>query len=135
MNSKLNELRVDLRPPAFPSILAANGGVIEVSNPREEMLAYAAWYIVICAHKALQEIPAQVSFEGDTDATVNLRAIADSTALAYGLSDLNEVMAFMPTLRRYCTLVRGLTWDDRFQAWLDSGGRAYDEVTREPEKI
>lgn len=135
MNSKLNELRVNLQPPAFPAILSRNGGVIEVSNPREEMLAYAAWYIVICAHKALQEVPAQVSFEGDTDQTVNLRAIADSTALAYGFTDLNEVMVFMPELRRYCTFVRGLTWDDRFQAWLDSGGRAYDTVTREPDKI
>ena len=127
-------INVHLTPPAFPRILKRNGGPIETSTSREDSLAFCAWYITLNAHKTLQEIPAQVSYEGDTDITVRLRTIADGSALAYGFTDLNEVMAFMPGCRHFAFQL-GLTWDSRFQAWLDSGGRAYDEVTREPGAI
>lgn len=134
MNRKVDSLNVSLRPPAFPRILKRNGGPIETSSTREDSLAFCAWYITLNAHKTLQTIPAQVSYEGDTDVTTNLRAIADGSALAYGFEDLNEVMAFMSGCRHYAFQL-GLTWDSRFQAWLDSGGRAYDTVTREPDRI
>lgn len=120
--------------PLFHRLLTRNGGIFPDYSDDVIERGFAAWYITICAHRALQEIPAQVSYEGDTDVTVRLRAIAEGCALAYGLTDLNPIMLMMPICRRWA-LMQKLTWDDRFQAWLDSGGKAYDEVTREPDKI
>ena len=134
MAKKFETAQVRLQPPAFPRILKKNGGPIETSTGREDMLAFAAWYFTLNAHRILHEVPAQATMEGDTDVTVNLRTVAESTALAYGFDDLNEVMAFMPGCRHFAFQL-GLTWDSRFQAWIDSGGRAYDEVTREPDRI
>lgn len=120
--------------PLFPEILTSNGGIFPHYSDEVVERGYAAWYIAKCCHKALHEIPSQVSLEGDTDVTVNLRAIAEGCAAAYGIHDLNEVMLMMPLCRRWAFKTQR-QWDDRFQAWLDSGGKAYDEVTREPEKI
>lgn len=120
-------------PPQFPQILIMNGGIFPSSTEHEIMRSWAAWYFTLTAHKVLQEIPAQVTLEGDTDVTVGLRKILDGVLLMYG-KEIEETMNLMPLCRRW-TFKLGLTWDDRFQAWLDSGGRAYDEVTREPDKI
>lgn len=118
----------------FHEILIRAGGIFPDDSDELIERSWAAWYIAKCAHKALHTIPGQVTFEGDVDTTVNLRSIADGAALAYGITDLNPVMELMPLCRRWA-FMKGLTWSDRFQAWLDSGGGAYNEVTREPDAI
>lgn len=120
--------------PFFPEILSRNGGIFPSSTDEEIERSYACWYSAKNAHKAIHEIPAQVSFEGDTDATTNLRAVVEGACLAYGITDLNLVMPFMPLARRWA-FMKGLGWDGRFQAWLDSAGQSWNEVTREPDKI
>lgn len=120
-------------PPQFPQILARNGGIFPSVTESDIMRSWCAWYIAMTAHKVLQEIPAQVTLEGDTDITVSLRKIADGCLLMYGF-EIDEIMNLMPLCRRWAFKM-GLVWDDRFQAWLDSGGRSYDEVSREPDKI
>lgn len=121
-------------PPQFPQILKKNGGNFPSASERECMMSWCAWYITVCCHKALHSIPGQVTFEGDTDITVDLRGIADGIAMAYGFEDLNEVMTLMPLCRLHA-FRSGLGWSDRFQAWVDSGGRAYNKLTREPDQI
>lgn len=93
----------------------------------------AAWHFVRCAHIALLTIPGQVTLEGNTDITVRLRDIMESTETIYGI-DRNEFMKLMPECRRL-TFALGRVWNSRFQAFLDSGGAAYNEITREPEAL
>lgn len=119
--------------PTPSRILLRNGGTMPCANLDEDMHSFCAWYFAICAHKALIEIPDQVSLEGDTDTTVRLRVILDSVMQVYGLDDVEKLMKFMPYARQHAFKIN-LNWNSRFQAWLDSGGRAYDEVTREPPK-
>ena len=121
------------RGPTPAHILRRNGGVMPCGDVDEDMHSFCAWYFARCAHKALIEIPDQVSLEGDTDTTVRLRTILDSIMQVYGLDDIEKLMKFMPYARQQAFKM-GLTWNSRFQAWLDSGGRSYDEVTREPPK-
>jgi hypothetical protein len=127
-------MTVTFMPPFICRICGNCGGIFPSSDSNMIMRSWCAWYITLCCHKTLQDIPAQVTMEGDTDITVDLRGIADGIAMAYGQTDMNEVMALMPLCRQYA-FQKGLGWHDRFQAWLDSGGRAYNEVTREPDAI
>jgi len=124
--------------PLFPEILIRNGGLFPSSTDEEIVNSYAAWYVARCCNMAILDLPEQVSMEGDTDVTVRLAAIRDGCLRAYGLDHesgdvLNAVMNLMPLCRRQA-FMRQVKWTDRFQAWLDSGGRAYNEVTREPDK-
>lgn len=121
------------RGPTPAKILKRHGGTMPSDSLDEDMHSFCAWYFAICAHKALLEIPDQVSLEGDTDTTVRLRTILDSIMQVYGLDDIEMLMKFMPFARQHAFKC-GLNWSSRFQAWLDSGGKAYNEVTREPPK-
>lgn len=117
-----------------PKILKRFGGTFPTNTDSDDLCAFCAWYFAICAHKTLLEIPEQVSMEGDTDATVSLRRILDSLLMVYGLEDeIEKVMKMMPYARQHA-FKTNLNWSSRFQGWLDSGGRAYNEVTREPPK-
>lgn len=132
--TKKTESQILVAGPMFPNILIRNGGTMPSSSVEEMNRSCAAWYIAKLCHKALNDVPEQVTMEGDTDTTVNLRRIAEGAALAYGIEDLNLVMPYMPYVRMMA-FRQGISWNQRFQAWLDSGGRAYDEVTREPEAL
>lgn len=121
--------------PMYWDKITSHGGLL----PGGDMLyhSFAAWHLVKCCHLALLEIPGQATLTTEKDLTVNLRKILDSTRDIYGMfdeSDLEKIMNLMP-LCRQLTFKLNRTWNDRFQAWLDSGGRAYDEVTREPDAI
>ena len=120
-------------PPQFPQILIRNGGIFPSFTERDIMKSWCAWYSTLVCHKTLQEVPAQVTMEGDVDTTVDLRSIVDGVLVMYGF-EIEEVMNLMSLCRRWA-FQTGLTWNDRFQAWIDSGGRAYNTVTREPDKI
>jgi len=125
--------------PMYHDILRRNGGNFPDSTDDEIIDSFCCWYIARCCHLAILEIPAQVTLEGDTDITVNLRNIMAGCIKAYGLDSddgeiRNRIMNLMP-LARLRAFTQGMTWSDRFQAWLDSGGHSYNVVTREPDAI
>ena len=103
--------------------------------PMGEMQVHsqAAWHFVRCAHIAIYVAANQVVLEGNTDMTVKLKDIMDSTEIIYGV-DKNEFMKLMPECRRLAFAL-GQTWNGRLQAFLDSGGAAYNELTREPDAL
>lgn len=115
--------------PIYEHHLTPNGLL-----PREmKERASAAWYFTMCAMQALERVPQQVSYEGDTDQTVNLRQIADSVATMYSES-LENIMPFMDFVKAEA-LRCGLPWNGRLDAWLASGGKSYNFVTREPDAV
>lgn len=99
--------------------------------PREvKERASAAWHFTRLAMGALERIPEQVSLEGNTDLTVKLRDLAESVRIQYGLKGVEDFLSLMD----FCHaegIRSGYPWNDRLQAWLNSGGRAYDTMTRE----
>ena len=95
--------------------------------------ASAAWHFAKLALVALQRVPEQVTYEGDTDKTVHLLRIADAVSILYQLP-LDSFMKFSPLVHREA-LAKGLGWDDRLTAWWTSAGRAYDKVTREEGRL
>jgi hypothetical protein len=116
-----------------PFIFKEAGGVFESNDPQEYVLANAAWHFCKCAHQALSIIPEQASKEGDVDSVASLRGIADSICLAYGV-DIEEMMKRMPLCRQLAFKL-SRNWDSKFQTWLDSGGKSYDIVDRDPDKV
>lgn len=125
--------------PLLWDTLRREGGLLPDSSDEEVVYSFCAWYFCRCAHIAIHEITSQVSYEGDTDVTVQLRGVLRGCMKAYGLDAesgdvIERVMKRMP-LCRQLAFRRNIFWSDRFQAWLDSGGRAYNEVTREPDAI
>lgn len=120
-------MKIEVTPFIFIDHMMANGGVLPDSKAMESS---AAWYFAKCAHQAIDSVTEQVGYEGETDETINLRPLADSVCSLYGVN-IEEMMKLMPLVRREAFRCN-IFWNDRFQAWLDSGGRAYNEVTREP---
>ena len=97
--------------------------------------APALWQFLVMAHQALAKIPSQATLEGNPDIDVNLRDMAESTAKMYGVS-IEEM--FHPGLVTVAKLEANRThkeWDSRINAWISSGGRAYNFLTRDPDKI
>ena len=93
----------------------------------------AAWHFAKLALAALERIPEQATMEGDKDQTIRLRNLAESVARLYEVS-LEDMMQFMDFVKAEA-LRCSLPWNSRFDAWLASGGKSYDEVTREPEAL
>lgn len=124
---------VIMHGPDFPSVLRMNGGLLPDS---EDMMWYsfAAWYFCKISHETIHNVTRQVSYEGDVDLTVNLKTLLDSVILIYGTEDIDKLMALIPLCRQQAFRFT-LPWNDRFQAWVDSAGRAYNEVTREPDSF
>lgn len=126
-----------------PTIKQFNGPIYENHMEPEGFMpdcvaSSAAWNFYIMAHTAIDKIPKQKTFEGDTDITVNLRDLARSALAAYNLPRPEEGgldLLFNPDMidcaRREAKRCK-LHWDSRIDAWLDSGGRAYNIITREP---
>lgn len=96
--------------------------------------ASAAWHFAKLAMKALEDIPEQVTLEGDVDRTISLRRLAESVAVMYGIHDLNDWLKFMPACREEA-FVCGFYWNPRLQAWLDNAGGSWDTMTREPDAL
>jgi hypothetical protein len=94
----------------------------------------AAFHFAKLAIRILAKVPEQITLEGRDDKTVDLRAVAESVVKLYSLEDLGTLMSFLPAVRKeaFCS---GLPWDDRLQAWIDSGGRSYNLVTREEGRV
>lgn len=103
--------------------------------PREEKVyASAVWHFARLANIAILKVPEQATAEGDLDQTIHLKQLMTSVATLYGIDDLNRMMAFMDFAKAEAFRC-GMPWSDRFSAWIESGGKAYNEVTREPEAL
>jgi hypothetical protein len=120
--------------PLFPEILRQNGGIFPNDSDEVVERVYAAWYACKLVHRAWEEIPGQVTYEGDTDITTTTNQIVRSACFAYGIVDIEPVMNFMPLCREWA-FKKGFAWNPKFQAWLDSGGTSYNEITRDPDAI
>ena len=125
--------------PLFWDILDVNGGPFPSDSDEQIACSFACWYVARNLHIAILEVPAQVTLEGDTDVTVNLKNVMRGAIQAYGLDPddgdtVNGVMRLMPLARRWA-FQSGRNWNSRVQAWVDSGGYSYNVVTREPDAI
>ena len=99
--------------------------------PREiKERSSAAWHFARLALTALEKVPEQVTLEGDTDRTVPLLNLARSVATMYGIKEIGDFLCLMDFVQAEAVRT-GLPWNDRLTAWVASGGRAYNFVTRE----
>lgn len=98
--------------------------------------AAALWQFLLGAHQALDKIPAQVTLEGDTDLTANLRQIADSARKLFGLSTLEGMFNAQLIWQAKLEAKRSaLYWNVKLDAWFESGGRASNELDRDPDHV
>lgn len=131
--------------PMIHQYLIPASGITNPARPWEilpagemEYYSHCAFYFAKCANLALLEIPEQVSLEGEVDLTIHLRPLLDSCMQIYGLfdvpDDIEKVMKIIPLVRRIA-FMRNLAWNNRLDAWCATGGKAYNEVTRDPEAL
>lgn len=118
-------------PPAHEKHLETDGGLLP--NCIESS---ALWEFLVCAMQALEKIPTQKTLVGTLDTDVNLREVANGIAKMYGLSTLDNVFhPVMIQLAKREAIRCRLPWDSRLDAWFQSGGRAYNLLTRNPDTI
>jgi hypothetical protein len=98
--------------------------------------AAALWQFLIGAFQALDRIPKQTTYIGDTDATADLMQIAESSRKMYELPDLEGMFnnELIKEARAEC-FVCGLPWNPQINAFFDSGGKSYRLVDRDPDKV
>lgn len=107
---------------------------VGITGERDVRHFSCVWYFCRCAVQVLESTPQQVTLEDEVDATDNLRQLFDSIRRAYYVPDINDAVRFFP-IARTLAFRRTLPWPSRFQAWIDSGGHSYNEVTREPDAL
>lgn len=90
----------------------------------------AAWHFARLANRVLHERPNEIIMEGEADPFTNLRTLLESVQKLYQIQNLEDMMARMSAVRAI-VYARGGYWDSRFDAWIASGGKAYNLVTRE----
>lgn len=97
--------------------------------------AAALWNFLSGAMNALGKLPTQTTLEGEDDSNSSIRQIADSVAAIYDVT-LEEM--FQPMLvelaRREATRCE-LVWNPKLDGWLLAGGKSFDHVTRDPDKV
>lgn len=103
--------------------------------PRSHKIeASACWHFCRLANRILINLPEQVVMEGETDKTVSLRDVLESVRIMYGLDredGIGMIITWAQQVQREA-LRCGLPWSPRLTAWFESGGKAYNIVTREP---
>lgn len=115
--------------PIFEDHLTPNGLLPRQMKER----ASCAWQIARLCIIALERVPEQAVLEGEVDQTVKLRNIADGVCLQYN-EKIEDVMVFMDFCKAEALRI-GFHWPQRFDAWLATGGKSYNELTREPEAL
>jgi len=97
--------------------------------------AAALWNFLQGAMAAIAKIPAQTTLEGAPDANVSLIQIATSVAQVYGVKTEDMFnMGLVHCAKREAARC-GLVWFDQLDAWIASGGKAYNDLTRDPDKV
>jgi len=123
-------VKLNLRAPIYEDHLTPNGLL-----PREEQIyASAAWHFARLAMPALIDIPEQATPEGTLDTTVKLQNLLNATVILYAIKDLNRMMNFMDFAKAEA-LRCGYPWRHELDSFVKSGGRAFNEVTRNPDRL
>jgi hypothetical protein len=122
--------KTGLKGAFIPELFPREAEELGITLPTPMILFSCAWIFCRRAHIAIEEQAKQVVYTDETDSTSQLREILRVTLDEYGDPDVNLVMRFVPMCRTLA-FRRTLIWNDRFQAWIDSAGRAYDTLTRE----
>lgn len=119
-------MKLNLTPFIYEDHLTPEGTL-----PREHKFeCSAAWHFAKLAMRIVDTVPAQVTMEDQIDQTTDLLRVAKSVALLYGLNSLADMMQFIPEVEAEARR-SGLPWNPRLTAWVESGGRSYNTVTRE----
>lgn len=95
----------------------------------------ALWQFLTCAMQALHTVESQATLEGDEDQTVSLMQLATSIQMQYQVP--LEAMfgtALIETAKREAKRCK-MSWDSRLDAFFASGGKSYNNLTRDPDKI
>lgn len=119
-----------LKAIMFPIIFGAACTELRVTEAADQLYLSCALYFCKCAHHSIDVHTKQVTLEEETDIDASLRNVLESCMAFYGVDDINRLAKFFGPCRLYA-FNHQLAWNDRFQAWIDSAGRAYDEITRE----
>jgi len=127
----------------FVEVRSQNGHVYSMPWPHKHMTtgggllqptlaAAALWHFFKCAAHAIEQIPEQISLEGDDDATVDLTALASSIGICFNVT-IQEIFADDNYRRGVLELsrVQGVI-DRRILAFIESGGQVYRKYDREP---
>jgi hypothetical protein len=98
--------------------------------------AAALWQFLICAFQALQHVETQTTLEGDEDQQVDLKQIAHSIRKLYLLDTLEGMFAdaLVACAKREAARSK-LNWDTRIDAWFASGGKSYNTLDRDADKV
>lgn len=123
-----NGLIVEYEPIIYRALLEEHFPG-EFKEFKDKVLFSAAFEFVRLAMYSFDKLERAEVMEDETDPTASLRTQAESVQHRYGVDDLNDMMRFMPQVYRIA-VARKFYWDDRFSAWLASGGHSYNEVTR-----
>ena len=103
---------------------------LRVTEAADQLYLSCALYFCKCAHHSIDVHEKQVTLEEETDINASLRTVLESCMAFYGVDDMNRLANFFGRCRLYA-FNHSLHWNPKFQAWIDSAGRAYDEITRE----
>lgn len=118
-----------LKMVGYPHIFDDACMEMGIEDPSARIYFSCAIYFARCAHHSIDVHTKQVTLEDETDHTASLMNIMESCMAHYGVGDKNILARFFPTVRQYAFRT-AKAWNPRFQAWIDSAGRAYDEQTR-----
>lgn len=118
-----------LEYPVYDFLFVPNGSFVRDNGFRDRCIN-GAFHFARLAQRVLYQLPREIVYEGDTDPMANLRTLADSVALLYGIKDLNELMKFVEHMRDPIQ-AKHWYWDPRLDAWLATAGASYNEVSRE----
>lgn len=100
----------------------------------------ALWQFLIMAFQALDRVEKQVTYTDEQDQVVDLNALVYSAFMIYELLDTpaNRERVFNPQLVNCAKMEArrsGLPWDTRIDAWFSSGGKSYNLMERNPDKV
>lgn len=118
----------------FTSVVLFVREAREVGVHDQESIQYfsCAWNFCRIAHESLEVYPKDVVLEGETDPVAYLRSALEAQMKLYQVTDIEKVARFFPMCRTLA-FRRTIHWSSRFQAWIDTGGRAYNVLSREPD--
>lgn len=123
-------MKLNLRAPIYELHLTPNGLL-----PREEQIhSSAAWHFARLAMPVLIDVPEQATPEGIQDTTVNLQSLLYATVTLYAIKDVNRMMQFMDFAKAEA-LRCGYPWRHELDSFVRSGGRSFNEVTRDPDRL
>lgn len=106
----------------------------DITQIRDKILFSAAFDLTARVMKSFDTLNRAEVFEDETDPSALIWGHVLSAKERYGIDDLNDMMRFMPQVHHFAVMNKRY-WDDRFSAWLDSGGNAYNEITREEKAV